>query len=81
MEPEVCTLPILSEIRLINIAVTKRHTFTETGITFICNHSNFSVVCVNATLPLDNLPLSLSSYLCKVLNVPSETMKYQEVEI
>lgn len=74
MEAEVCTLPIFSEIRLINIAVTKLHTFTETGITFICNHSNFSVVCVNATLS-DNLPLSLSSYLCKVLNVPSQTMK------
>lgn len=52
MGPEVCILRILSEIRLINIAVTKGYTFTETGITFICNHSNFSVVCVNATLLL-----------------------------
>jgi len=72
MEPEVCTLTILSEITVINIAVINGHIFTEIGITFICNHSNFSVVCVNAT---PYLPLPLSSYLYKVLNVPPEIIK------
>lgn len=50
MEPGVWVLLIPSEIKLINTAVTEGHTLTETGITFICNHGNFSLVYVSAAL-------------------------------
>lgn len=51
-EPGVRVLLIPSEIKLINTAVTEGHTLTETGITFICNHGNFSLVYVSAAPPI-----------------------------